>query len=84
MYNLALVGVLVFRLVLRVLVFHLVLGVLVSILFYLPFHEDIPQMRFLFQWIIIPLLSSAVAQFRKYKSPRMKRYLSKSAGCLKP
>ena len=30
-----------------------------------------------FQWIIIPLLSSAVAQFKKYKSPRMKRYLSK-------
>jgi hypothetical protein len=28
--------------------------------------------------LIIPLLSSAVAQFKKYKSPRMKRYLSKS------
>ncbi|KAK2574270.1 Trafficking protein particle complex subunit 11 [Acropora cervicornis] len=27
-------------------------------------------------WIIIPLLSSAVAQFKKYKSPRMKRYLN--------
>ncbi|XP_041357008.1 trafficking protein particle complex subunit 11-like [Gigantopelta aegis] len=26
-------------------------------------------------WIIIPLLSSAVAQFKKYKSPRMKRSL---------
>ncbi|CAH3108335.1 unnamed protein product, partial [Pocillopora meandrina] len=25
-------------------------------------------------WVIIPLLSSAVAQFKKYKSPRMKRY----------
>ena len=33
---------------------------------------------FKFQWLIIPLLSSAVAQFKKYKSPRMKRYLSKS------
>jgi len=31
----------------------------------------------LLQWVIIPLFSSAVAQFRKYKSPRMKRYLSK-------
>lgn len=29
------------------------------------------------QWIIIPLLSSAVAQFKKYKSPRMRRHLSK-------
>jgi len=26
-------------------------------------------------WIIIPLLSSAVSQFKRYKSPRMKRYL---------
>ncbi|KAK7097409.1 hypothetical protein V1264_004394 [Littorina saxatilis] len=31
-------------------------------------------------WIIIPLLSSAVAQFRKYKSPRMKRYLMVQMG----
>ncbi|XP_076446039.1 trafficking protein particle complex subunit 11-like [Babylonia areolata] len=30
--------------------------------------------------IIIPLLSSAVAQFRKYKSPRMKRYLMVQMG----
>ena len=40
----------------------------------------IPLLFFVFvclQWIIIPLLSSAVAQFKKYKSPRMKRYLSK-------
>ncbi|XP_022802428.1 trafficking protein particle complex subunit 11-like [Stylophora pistillata] len=31
-------------------------------------------------WIIIPLLSSAVAQFKKYKSPRMKRYLMVQMG----
>lgn len=31
-------------------------------------------------WIIIPLLSSAVAQFKKYKSPRMKRYLMVEMG----
>lgn len=31
-------------------------------------------------WLIIPLLSSAVAQFRKYKSPRMKRYLMVQMG----
>ncbi|XP_071508821.1 trafficking protein particle complex subunit 11-like [Diadema antillarum] len=31
-------------------------------------------------WIIIPLLSSAVAQFRKYKSARMKRYLMVQMG----
>ena len=29
------------------------------------------------QWIIIPLLSCAVAQFKEYKSVRMKLYLSK-------
>ncbi|XP_035690979.1 trafficking protein particle complex subunit 11-like isoform X2 [Branchiostoma floridae] len=31
-------------------------------------------------WIIIPLLSSAVAQFKKYKSARMKRYLMVQMG----
>ncbi|KAH9492651.1 Trafficking protein particle complex subunit 11 [Bulinus truncatus] len=31
-------------------------------------------------WLIIPLLSSAVAQFRKYKSPRMKRFLMVQMG----
>ncbi|XP_069136567.1 trafficking protein particle complex subunit 11-like [Argopecten irradians] len=31
-------------------------------------------------WIIIPLLNSAVAQFKKYKSPRMKRYLMVQMG----
>ncbi|XP_062584990.1 trafficking protein particle complex subunit 11-like [Saccostrea cucullata] len=31
-------------------------------------------------WLIIPLLSSAVAQFKKYKSPRMKRYLMVQMG----
>ncbi|ESO93952.1 hypothetical protein LOTGIDRAFT_209465 [Lottia gigantea] len=31
-------------------------------------------------WIIIPLLSSAVAQFKKYKSPRMKRHLMVQMG----
>ncbi|RMX58689.1 hypothetical protein pdam_00024300, partial [Pocillopora damicornis] len=31
-------------------------------------------------WVIIPLLSSAVAQFKKYKSPRMKRYLMVQMG----
>ncbi|KAK2173143.1 hypothetical protein NP493_899g00027 [Ridgeia piscesae] len=31
-------------------------------------------------WVIIPLFSSAVAQFRKYKSPRMKRYLMVEMG----
>ncbi|RUS82473.1 hypothetical protein EGW08_009779 [Elysia chlorotica] len=31
-------------------------------------------------WSIIPLLSSAVAQFRKYKSPRMKRFLMVQMG----
>ncbi|XP_025086483.1 trafficking protein particle complex subunit 11-like isoform X1 [Pomacea canaliculata] len=31
-------------------------------------------------WMVIPLLSSAVAQFRKYKSPRMKRYLMVQMG----
>lgn len=28
------------------------------------------------QSIIIPLLTNAVSQFKRYKSPRMKRYLS--------
>ncbi|XP_013379073.1 trafficking protein particle complex subunit 11-like [Lingula anatina] len=32
------------------------------------------------EWIIIPLLSSAVTQFKKYKSPRMKRYLMVQMG----
>lgn len=31
-------------------------------------------------WLIIPLLSSAVAQFKKYKSPRMKRFLMVQMG----
>ncbi|XP_064613188.1 trafficking protein particle complex subunit 11-like [Liolophura sinensis] len=31
-------------------------------------------------WLIIPLLSSAVAQFKKYKSARMKRYLMVQMG----
>ncbi|XP_064653075.1 trafficking protein particle complex subunit 11-like isoform X2 [Lineus longissimus] len=31
-------------------------------------------------WLIIPLLSSAVSQFKKYKSPRMKRYLMVQMG----
>ncbi|CAI9734552.1 Hypothetical predicted protein [Octopus vulgaris] len=31
-------------------------------------------------WIIIPQLSSAVAQFKKYKSPRMKRHLMVQMG----
>ena len=38
---------------------------------------DLHVFLFTWQWIIIPLLSSAVAQFKKYKSPRMKRQLSK-------
>jgi hypothetical protein len=31
-------------------------------------------------WIIIPLLGNAVTQFKKYKSPRMKRYLMVQMG----
>ncbi|XP_046841121.1 trafficking protein particle complex subunit 11-like [Xenia sp. Carnegie-2017] len=31
-------------------------------------------------WIIIPLLSNAVSQFKKYKSPRMKRFLMVQMG----
>nr|XP_039247855.1 trafficking protein particle complex subunit 11-like [Styela clava] len=31
-------------------------------------------------WVIIPLLSSAVAQFKKYKCPRMKRFLTVQMG----
>lgn len=31
-------------------------------------------------WIIIPLLGSAVTQFKKYRSPRMKRYLMVQMG----
>ncbi|KAK3084752.1 hypothetical protein FSP39_018278 [Pinctada imbricata] len=31
-------------------------------------------------WLIIPLLSSAVAQFKRYKSPRMTRYLMVQMG----
>ena len=35
-------------------------------------------------WQIIPLLSSAVAQFKKYKSPRMKRFLSEHCTIILP
>lgn len=31
-------------------------------------------------WLIIPLLSNAVAQFKKYKCPRMKRFLTVQMG----
>ncbi|XP_071849056.1 trafficking protein particle complex subunit 11-like isoform X2 [Apostichopus japonicus] len=47
--------------------------------------EGIQALQFLelqvdHSWIIIPLLSSAVAQFKKYKSARMKRYLMVQMG----